>query len=151
MAALAAWCRPEDVDADHEPTAVEALRWIAAADYLVLGAGIRAADGEAAVNPGCCADLEAWRAWPDTWLGHPAPRVEHADGGVTIREDEPSQNSVTLATGDLPGLLAAVRNDLITFLSAVRRWTADVCAETELAAAVVANIDRHVVITAPLA
>ena len=43
-----------------------------------------------------------------------------------------------------------MREDLIAFLGAVERWTADVCADTELAAAVVANIDRHVVITAPL-
>ena len=40
MATLATWCRPEDADEDHKPTAVEALRWIAAADYLVIVANI---------------------------------------------------------------------------------------------------------------
>lgn len=150
MATLAAWCRPEDADEDHKPTAVEALRWIAAAEYLVLGAGIQAADGETAVNPGCCADLEGWRDWPDSWPGHPAPQIERDADGLSIREDEKSQNPVTLPPGTLPGLLAAVREDLIAFLGAVERWTRKVCADAELAAAVVANIDRHVVITAPL-
>lgn len=66
MAALAEWCCPEDTELDTTPTATEALRWIAEADYLVIRAGIQLTDTdtEAAptVNPGCCADLEDWRA-----------------------------------------------------------------------------------------
>lgn len=150
MAALAARCRPEDADEDHEPTAVEALGWIAAAQYPVVSAGIQATDGEAVVNPGCCADLEGWRDWPDTWLGHPTPQIKLDADGLSIREDERSQKSVTLPVGTLPGLLSEVRDDLIAFLGAVEHWTAAVCADAVLTAAVVAKIDRHVVITAPL-
>ncbi|MEZ0115357.1 hypothetical protein ABH920_009392 [Catenulispora sp. EB89] len=149
MAALAKWCRPED--ADTEPTATEALRWIATSDHLVIAGGIHAADAETAVHPGCCADLEGWRAWPDTWLGHPTPAIERTADGITIRQDRGSQNAVTLATDALPGLLAALREDLIDFLAAVEHWAADTGADAELAAAVVANIDRHMVIRAPLA
>jgi len=99
---------------------------------------------------GCCADLEGWRDWPDSWQGHPKPQIKRDADGLSIREDGESQNPVTLPPGSLPGLLAGVREDLIAFLGAVERWTADVCADAELAEAVVANIDRHVVITAPL-
>lgn len=146
MAALAEWCRPEELDIDYRPTAAEALRWIAAADYLVIKGGIRAADGRTTVNPGCCADLEDWRAWPDTWCGHPAPQIKRDADGLSIREDGESQNAVTLA----PGLLANVREDLIAFLGTVERWATQICSDAELAAAVIANIDRHTAITGPL-
>ncbi|MEY9927854.1 hypothetical protein ABH926_002488 [Catenulispora sp. GP43] len=150
MAALAKWCRPEDADDDHEPTAAEALRWIAAADYLVLSAGIQAADSGTAVNPGCCVDLETWRDWPNTWHGHPGPQIKHADDALLIRGDKKSQDSVTIATGTLPALMAGVRDDLIAFLAAVERWATDLCADAGLAAEMIANIDHHVVISAPL-
>ncbi|MEY9888261.1 hypothetical protein ABIA31_001901 [Catenulispora sp. MAP5-51] len=150
MAALARWCRPEDAEEDFEPTAVEALRWIAEAEYLVLSAGIRAADAETAVNPGCCVDLENWRDWPNTWHGHPGPQIKHADDGLWIREDETSQSPVKIAAGALPGLMAGVREDLIAFLGAAERWAADLSADAGLAAAVIANVDRHVLVSAPL-
>lgn len=164
MARLARWCQPEELDVDYEPTAAEALQWIAAADYLVISAGIQAsdadpdadaaadadADPETIVNPGCCADLEGWRAWPDTWLGHPAPQIKQIADGMLIREDEKSQSPVMIAAGTLPGLLAGVREDLIAFLHTAERWITATVADPELAAAVIANIDRHVIVTAPL-
>lgn len=149
MAALAEWCRPDEADIDETPSVREALCWIAESDYLVIRAGIQATDASTTVNPGCCADLEGWRTWPDMWLGHdPTPQVEQTAGGLLIRQESGSQDFVKL--GDLPGLLSGVRDDLIAFLGAVERWAKTTGADPELAAAVVATIDRHVVITAPL-
>lgn len=65
MAAAAGWCRPEDADDDRVPAPAEALRWIASADYLVISAGIQAADATATVNPGCCCELNEWHGWAD--------------------------------------------------------------------------------------
>ncbi|ACU69827.1 conserved hypothetical protein [Catenulispora acidiphila DSM 44928] len=154
MAALAEWCRPEDAEPDATPTATEALHWIAEADYLVIRAGIQLTDTTTGttVNPGCCADLEDWRAWPHTWLGHdPTACIEQAADGLLIHQEKTSQNPVKLPTGTLPALLADLREDLIAFLAAAQTWITTTTADPDLAAAVIATIDRHAAITAPLA
>jgi hypothetical protein len=162
MAALAVWCRPEDVDSDHEPTATEALGWIAASDYVVIAGGVQAADATATVRPGCCAELNDWRDWADPagnadlWLGHsPMPWIEQTAGGFLVHQDkeQPSQDPdpVELATDALPGLVADLQADLLAFLTAAERWAADITADPDLAAAVAANIDRQVGISAPRA
>lgn len=152
LADAAEYCRPEEVDPDHRPSPVEALHWIAEADYLVIRAGIQATDNETTIKPGCCADLEGWRGWPDMWLGHdPSPVVERIGGSLLIHQEKGSQNVVKLPAAALPALLNELRQDLTAFLTATEHWATTAGADQHLAAAMAATIDRHVGITAPLA
>jgi hypothetical protein len=151
LAALAEWCRPEDVELDRLPAHSEALRWIAESDHLVIRGGIQAADAGTTVDPGCCADFENWRAWPAIWLGHdPTPWIEQTADGLLVHQDKASQDAVYLGADSLPGLLTGLRDDLIAFLRTTERWITDLTADPRLAAAVITNIDRHTVISEPL-
>ncbi|NUP48558.1 MAG: hypothetical protein HOW97_14805 [Catenulispora sp.] len=153
LAAAAEWCRPEDLDEDHLPTPAEALGWIAASDYLVIGGGIQALDGQTRVDPGCCCEINDWHGWGDAdrrsamWLGHsPEPWIEQTVDGLVVHQDkdEPERAAVSIAAGELPQLLAALRDDLTGFLGAVQRWVTQLTGDPDLAEAVVASIDRHV-------
>lgn len=159
LAAAADWCRPEDTADDLAPTPTEALRWVAEADYLVISAGIQAADGTAEVNPGCCCELNDWHGWGDPerrsemWLGHsPEPWIEPSENGLTIHQDkdEPARASVFIRAEELPRLLAELQADLTGFLGAVERWATEVTGDAQLAAAVAGNIDRRVGIRGPI-
>lgn len=159
MAAAADWCRPEETDDGHMPTPAEALRWIADADYQVISGGVQASDDRATVDPGCCCELNDWRGWADPerrsamWLGHsPEPWIERTDTGLTVHQDrdDPQRIPVIIAADEVPRLVAELRADLLGFLEAVERWATDVTGDPQLAAEVVAAIDRHVGISAPL-
>ena len=85
-------------------------------------------------------------------LGHRCATrlVEYLDAGLRVHPDKaaPAKPSVAFSNDELPGLLSAVRRNLLGFLDAVTAWTAAHVPgrEGEFAAA----LEQIIGITAPL-
>jgi hypothetical protein len=126
-----------------------ARRWLVRDDRLVstlipvaelntICGGLRGEDGSGSrVDPGCCSDLDEWRAWtrfderPALWLGHePSPWVEyrdsclrlHPDGGMEAHPLPEEAGFVEFSFDELPDALRSVQRDLLGFLDAVEIW-----------------------------
>ncbi|GAB2923121.1 hypothetical protein [Streptomyces mayteni] len=139
------------------------IRGLLAADKVIAQGGLRVRDTavDVTVSPGCCCGLGDWRDWLDVvrgdtpWLGHdPTPRVELAapvvrlwpDGGDSA--EPPLGRPIEIPTGDVPGTLRTVQEELRGFLSLTRQWATRHA--PALATELVAKLDADLAIGAPL-
>jgi hypothetical protein len=130
-------------EADLARPAREIFSDLAAASELALPGGILVRDRVTGleIGPGCCAGLEAWRAWEDVlasgespWLGHdPSPYVESldatrfrlwADGGAG--NPVGGRQAIELSRSDLEMGLAAVERHLRAYSDLLAAFIAQV-------------------------
>ncbi|MBM7857419.1 hypothetical protein [Lentzea nigeriaca] len=125
-------------------------------EAIIMSGGLLVRDTRTGVvvEPGCCQGFEDWRDWRGVldgrhpWLGHsPDPKVEIGDGLVRVWPDDRRTDgpACEIPLAELPGHLAAVRQDLLGFLELVRKW-----APYGMGEALAERFDEHFHISAPL-
>ena len=153
MAALAEWCRPEDTRTGHDAdrrrgTPLDRRSGLPGHPRRHPTHRRQGNHREPRLlrRPRRLAILAAHLARP-----RPHSLDRTSSRRPLIHQEKTSQNSAKIPAGALPALLADLREDLIAFLAAAKTWITNTTADPDLAAAVIANIDRHAAITAPLA